>query len=199
MAAAEELFGRQGFVQTTVARITRAAGYAKGSFYRHWDSKDALFLQIVERKLADYRARRDARLKKARSLDEVMHVIWDFLEDMTADRQWAKVFLEFTVHAARDPQRRRELKHSRHRLSEQVFAGLVEDFVDTDHSLEKLGALNTVLFEGFLVHNALETGVLELADVRDAAVELVLARGRRADADAATRQDTATLEDPCDA
>ncbi len=32
MEAANELFGKKGFVETTVSEITKYAGYAKGSF-----------------------------------------------------------------------------------------------------------------------------------------------------------------------
>ncbi len=175
MAAAEELFGRQGFAATTVAEITRHAGYAKGSFYRHWPGKDQLFLAIVERKLKAYRAARDERIGQAQGLADALNVIWDFLEGIAVDRQWAKVFLEFTVHAARDTGLRQELRKSQNRLSEQVFADLLRPFVGEGFPLEKIGALNTVLFEGFLVHNALEINLLRLADVREAAVTLALA------------------------
>lgn len=174
MAAAAELFGRKGYANTTVAEITRQAGYAKGSFYRHWESKDRLFLEIVEHKLKAYRTTRDERLREARDFREALTIIWDFLEAIVEDRNWAKVFLEFTVQAARNPGLRREMRQSQYRLSEKVFADLVRGFVTTDYPPEKLGALNTVLFEGFMVHNALETGVVRLADIREAAVALAM-------------------------
>lgn len=179
MDAAMELFARKGFRETSVAEITRHAGYAKGSFYRHWPSKDQLFLQIVERKLAQYRASRDERIATAGDLEGAMRIIWDFLQDMVADRNWAKVFLEFTVHAARDPELRRIMRLDQHRLSEDLFARLIRPFAPPGFPVEKLGALNTALFEGFMVHNALETGVLDLHDVREAAVALALDMVRR--------------------
>ncbi|WP_320169588.1 TetR/AcrR family transcriptional regulator [Maridesulfovibrio sp.] len=187
MSAANELFGRKGFTETTVAEITRHAGYAKGSFYRHWVSKDKLFLEIIEDKLIQYRNARDERLSRAGSLEEVMHIIWDFLENMVQDRNWAKVFLEFTIYASRIPELREDLGLSQYRLSETVFAELVKDFIETDYPPEKLGALNTVLFEGYMVRNALETGfmiqnsgehgLIELKEIREAAVALAISKG----------------------
>ncbi|MGE4298468.1 MAG: TetR/AcrR family transcriptional regulator [Desulfovibrionaceae bacterium] len=179
MAAAEELFSGKGFLATTVAEITQHAGYAKGSFYRHWDSKDALFLEIVEHKLHAYREARDEKIGRARTLREAMLVIWDFLESILSDRNWAKVFLEFTVQAARDAALKKTLTRRQYRLSEALFADLVREFVDSDCPPEKLGALNTVLFEGFMVHNALEVGVLDIADIREAAVALALQLGTK--------------------
>ncbi|WP_029897036.1 TetR/AcrR family transcriptional regulator [Desulfohalovibrio reitneri] len=172
MDAAMALFADKGFGETSVAEITARAGYAKGSFYRHFDGKDRLFLDILERKLAEYRAQRDRSIEEAADLEEALRVIWDFLATMVADRNWAKVFLEFTVHAARDEGLREELGATRYRLSEDLFARLIRPFVPEGYPARKLGALNTALFEGFMVHNALESGVLDLADVREAAVAL---------------------------
>ncbi|WP_031485149.1 TetR/AcrR family transcriptional regulator [Maridesulfovibrio frigidus] len=177
MRSAENLFGQKGFMATTVAEITAHAGYSKGSFYRHWVSKDKLFMEIVENKLKEYRSSRDERLYKANSLEEVMHIIWDFLEIIVRDENWAKVFLEFTVYASRIPELRNDLSLSQYRLSEKVFAELVSDFVETDYPPEKLGAFNTVLFEGYMVQSALGTGIVDLKDIRGAALTVALANG----------------------
>jgi AcrR family transcriptional regulator len=177
MASASELFGRKGYMNTSVAEITRAAGYSKGIFYRHWESKDELFLKIVEQKLQQYRSTRDARLEQARNLEEALRIIWDFLEHMVSDRNWAKVFLEFTVHAARSAELRKTIRRRQHRLSETIFAQLIRPFVPDEYPAEKMGALNTALFEGFMIHTALETGVLTLADVQEAAVLLAVKLG----------------------
>jgi AcrR family transcriptional regulator len=45
-AAAVELFARQGYGQTTVEQIVQAAGVAKGTFFTHFPSKDALLDHI---------------------------------------------------------------------------------------------------------------------------------------------------------
>jgi AcrR family transcriptional regulator len=173
MAAAVELFGAHGYDATTVADITRRAGYAKGSFYRHWQSKDELFLDIARARLAAYRAQRDARMDQARDLEQAVHLIWDFLETILADRDWSRLFLEFTVHVSRDEALCAKLNNGAYRLSNSLFAELVRDHVRTDFPPEKLGALNTALFEGLLIHRALGTGTLDTRDVREAALVLI--------------------------
>ena len=177
MASAIRLFGEQGYVQTSVTEITRDAGYAKGSFYRHWSSKDELFLSIMERKFAAYREERDRRIQEAADLGEAMDVIWDFLEAIVDDHDWSTVFLEFTVYSARNEELRTRLNRGVYRLSNAIFAGLVGKHVRTDYPPEKIGALNTALFEGFLIHRALGTGDLETADVRRAAKAMALKKG----------------------
>lgn len=42
----KELFGRKGFKDTSVADITRMAGFAVGTFYNYYPSKEKLFIEI---------------------------------------------------------------------------------------------------------------------------------------------------------
>lgn len=177
LQAALELFQENGFFATTIADITERAGYAKGSFYRHWQSKDDIILQLIERKLADYRAARTPRLAKAQSLSDALDAIWDFLDAIMDDSNWSRVFLEFTIHASRHENLKAELAKRGCRLSNPIFAELVRDFVSSDFPPEKMGALNTALFEGFLIHSVLGTGVLTKDDMRHAAKTLALALG----------------------
>jgi AcrR family transcriptional regulator len=44
LVAAFELFGRQGYEQTTVAQIAAAAGVTEMTFYRHFGSKVQLLI-----------------------------------------------------------------------------------------------------------------------------------------------------------
>lgn len=179
MASAIELFGSNGFVQTSVAEITEHAGYAKGSFYRHWNSKDELFLLIVEQKLKRYRAKRNGKVDKATNLTEAMNAIWDFLETIINDKNWSSIFLEFTVYSAKSEILRKLMNKSVYRLSNEIFAELVRNHLETDYPPEKIGAINTALFEGFLIHRSLGTQVLSIQDVREAAIALALRNGTK--------------------
>jgi AcrR family transcriptional regulator len=173
--SAEKLFAAKGFVATTVAEITADAGYAKGNFYRHWQSKDEIMLEIIAIKMQSYRAMRDEALKSAKSLDEVMDRILDFLETMIDDRNWCSVFLEFTIHASRNEELRAQLNQSLYRLSNQIFDDIVAPYVTSGFPARKIGALNTALFEGFLIHSLLGTGTIDRTDFRRAAKRLALA------------------------
>lgn len=173
--SAEKLFAAKGFVATTVAEITSEAGYAKGSFYRHWQSKDEIMLAIIAIKMQSYRAMRDAALQDARSLEEVVDRILDFLETMIDDRNWSSVFLEFTIHASRNEELRAQLNQSLYRLSNEIFEDIVGPYVTNGYPARKIGALNTALFEGFLIHSLLGTGTIDRKDFRRAAMKLALA------------------------
>ena len=57
LAAATELFAREGLHGVTSARIARAAGVATGTFYLHFRDKRELFREIVLATVAELRAR----------------------------------------------------------------------------------------------------------------------------------------------
>lgn len=60
VAAATELFAREGLRGTTSTQIARAAGVAAGTFYLHFADKEALFREIAFGALAEVRERMDA-------------------------------------------------------------------------------------------------------------------------------------------
>ena len=52
-SAAEE-FARQGYNAANINHISQAAGYAKGTIYNYFSSKEALLLELVETVAADH-------------------------------------------------------------------------------------------------------------------------------------------------
>src|SRR5258707_13993437 len=52
LAAAAHEFGRAGLERANVDAISVAAGYAKGTIYNYFPSKEELFLAVVEQALA---------------------------------------------------------------------------------------------------------------------------------------------------
>lgn len=65
VAAATELFAREGLPATTSTRIARAAGVAAGTFYLHFADKQALFREIAFGALAALREEMDAAQRAA--------------------------------------------------------------------------------------------------------------------------------------
>ncbi|MGY4100819.1 TetR/AcrR family transcriptional regulator [Nocardia sp. R16R-3T] len=48
VAAAREVFERDGFLDARISDISKAAGVASGSFYTYFDSKEEIFTAVVE-------------------------------------------------------------------------------------------------------------------------------------------------------
>jgi AcrR family transcriptional regulator len=65
IAAATELFARDGLLGTTSTQIARAAGVAAGTFYLHFADKEALFREIAFGALGELRERLEAAHRAA--------------------------------------------------------------------------------------------------------------------------------------
>lgn len=61
LAAGTESFARRGIRRTTVEELAQAAGISKGAFYNFFDTKESLFLTLVE----DYEIRAHAEVEAA--------------------------------------------------------------------------------------------------------------------------------------
>ena len=55
LAKGRELFSAFGLKKTNIEEITRAAGISKGAFYLFYDSKEALFFELLRQFEAEYR------------------------------------------------------------------------------------------------------------------------------------------------
>ena len=56
VAAADDLFFRQGFAHTSFADIAAAVSISRGNFYHHFKAKDDILEAVIERRLAKTRA-----------------------------------------------------------------------------------------------------------------------------------------------
>ena len=70
LAAARELFLRQGLRATTMEAIAKGAGMAKPTLYAEFADKDAVFLAILEQLVADKLARFEAAMAGPGPLSE---------------------------------------------------------------------------------------------------------------------------------
>jgi AcrR family transcriptional regulator len=71
MARSLELFARQGVAGTSVVEIEKAAGLSpgSGSFYRHFENKEAVLVAVIDREVARAAAAREARIAEPERLD----------------------------------------------------------------------------------------------------------------------------------
>jgi AcrR family transcriptional regulator len=114
--AAEKIFARDGFDSAKLEEIAAAAGYTRGAFYANFNSKEDLFLALLEeeitrriKKLREHIARYAKPLQKLRALR-------DFWLDMTLDRRWSVLALEFKLFAVRHPEVKARLTAMHRRL-----------------------------------------------------------------------------------
>jgi AcrR family transcriptional regulator len=104
LTAASECFAKHGYDATGVAEICEQAGVTKGAFYHHFESKQEVFLALLEA----WRAGLDARLAGVQaeraSMPQALHrMIGEAISAFEAARGQVPLFLEFWSKASRDP------------------------------------------------------------------------------------------------
>lgn len=82
LAAGRSALPRTGFRRTAVEDLTRAAGISKGAFYRFFETKEALWIALLEHAEAEARATIRAALadrspgRLRRTLDALFRTVW---------------------------------------------------------------------------------------------------------------------------
>lgn len=105
LAAALEVFARDGFGRATVDGVCAHAGYTRGAFYSNFASLDELFLAMWEQRSAAQiaQARRAFETGGVPAVTDVDGVVDQVLRVVPMDEEWYRVSAEFTAHALRTP------------------------------------------------------------------------------------------------
>jgi AcrR family transcriptional regulator len=141
LQVAMDLFSREGFEAAGVAEICEKCGISKGAFYHHFATKQAVFLELLEKWLADLEAAMEHAAGEAKSVPEAFRAMASSMRGImqVADGR-ISIFLEFWTQARRDPEVwERTIKPFRHyrRIFELLIARGVKEgsFKDIDPAL----------------------------------------------------------------
>jgi AcrR family transcriptional regulator len=126
LQAAEECFAQHGYDATSVAEICRRAGVTKGGFYHHFPSKQALFLELLERWLAELDTQLTATRAEADTIPEgLLQMAWMARPVFQATGEQLPISLEFWTKAAREPTLR-QATVAPYRRYRDFFSGMIE-------------------------------------------------------------------------
>jgi AcrR family transcriptional regulator len=162
--AAGRVFARRGLERASIDEIAAEAGYTKGAFYASFDSKEDLFLEIVDVRFADETARLDAMLGGGEDPEgQVRAAAIDFLRFVHTDPEWSRLFFEFTVRASREPKFREHLGERydvlRARLVDVYRRWTQELGVDSPVPLEEIATMTYCMANGFLAEQLIDPSV----------------------------------------
>lgn len=101
LAAAEQVFARHGYGGASIDLISAEAGYSKGAVYSNFESKEAVFLELLRL----YMERDMAELQRIVSLDpgQLSTALTAWLETMHTDSDCPLLVTELQLHARRSP------------------------------------------------------------------------------------------------
>lgn len=127
--AAEDVFAEKGFTPATLDDIAHAAGYTKGAIYKHFATKEDLFLAVSDRYWRRYfdtfaEVMSAAKTVTARELDEIA-TRW---RELSLDRgaEHAALGHEFTLYLLRNPDARERVAAKRAEVVEKLGKFIIE-------------------------------------------------------------------------
>lgn len=132
LASAAEVFARHGYHGTSVDMVAEAAGYTKGAVYSNFESKEDLFLALLEARLEQSLQSMQDVMDSAAPEDRPEAFGRRRGEISQWEPQWFMLEAEFELYAARNPD-------VRDRVAERQTKtrGVIEDALRTH--IEELG------------------------------------------------------------
>ncbi|MGE2723683.1 TetR/AcrR family transcriptional regulator [Mycolicibacterium pulveris] len=127
--AAENVFGEKGFTAATLDDIAYAAGYTKGAIYKHFATKEDLFLAVSDRYWRRYfdnfaEVMSAAEQVGARERDEIAKRWRQLSRDRGAEH--AALGHEFTLYLLRNPEARDRVAAKRSEVVEKLAKFIVD-------------------------------------------------------------------------
>ncbi|ORB76191.1 TetR/AcrR family transcriptional regulator [Mycobacterium scrofulaceum] len=161
--AASKVFAAEGFAGATIDAIGQAAGFTKGAVYSNFESKDELFLALLDREfelrgeqIAIALDRSDG--DTAAAAREVSRSVLDSVRDHS---DYYVLLVEYWLRAQRDPQLRKRLIERRRAAADQALH-IVEstDTVPGDRRLTDVAQLVVTLNLGVAMEEVLRPGTI---------------------------------------
>jgi len=131
--AAEAVFSEQGFEKTQLEEVAARAGYTRGAIYAHYESKEDLFLELMDQRVLTKFIGIRQILESETEVSKRPVIFRRWMAAQAADHSWGILMLEFKLYALRRPESREKLlrmydlmaKASGHDFIELLFgAGL---------------------------------------------------------------------------
>ena len=124
--AAESIFSEQGFEKTQLEEIAARAGYTRGAIYAHYNSKEDLFLALMDQRvLAKVTAMRQA-VETESDIAKRPAIFRHWLRNQAGNHTWGTLMLEFKLYAMRRPESRDKLMHMYDTMAKSTGVDFVE-------------------------------------------------------------------------
>lgn len=169
MEAAIGVFARCGFDRATVDEIVREAGFSKGAFYVHFESKEDLFWAMLEERISrqqDTFRRVGHTQPVADNVRTILSGVFGLLKD---DPLWGSLFAEFGAHALRNEKVRQRLATMYDRWRELIADILSEGReagrIRTDIDVEFIATVLIAAVEGSIMQSRLAPETVRLDEI----------------------------------
>lgn len=111
LEAAAKVFARDGFHETSVEVIAEEAGFSRGAVYSNFESKEDLFLALLNDRLEAETRLLQTIFAQAQTASARLKAMQEHTSLLNQDQTWCLLVMEFRLSALRSP-------HLRVRLAE---------------------------------------------------------------------------------
>ncbi|MEX2504578.1 MAG: helix-turn-helix domain-containing protein [Egicoccus sp.] len=148
--AAARVFAERGYHASSVDLVAEAAGYTKGAVYSNFDSKEELFLELLDRRIDTSIAAMENMLFTRPAEDRAELFTGDAPEVEIVDRDWFLLETEFLLYAARNEQVQTRVQARQRTIHDRVAEllrrhladlGVPDDRLDADRFTRILTAV----------------------------------------------------------
>ncbi len=137
MESATMLFARDGYESAGVAEICSLAGVSKGAFYYHFESKEAVFLELIDTWLNALETNFSTVTSQAKSVPDGLLEMAGMMQPLFENnRYFMGLFLELWTHANRNEKIRRSTI-APYRRFQEAFANLISQGI-AEGTLEEI-------------------------------------------------------------
>ena len=161
MRSAAKVFANRGLQQASIDEVAEQAGFTKGAFYANFKNKEELFLAMLDERFAQRIEDIEAVIAGEGTAAEKARRYGDtFAQTLRADREWERLFFEFSAYAARDEDFRQELVTRYRAMRKRIAAALETD--SREHAkeptlpAEHIALMTNAMSNGFALEKLLE-------------------------------------------
>jgi AcrR family transcriptional regulator len=161
LKSAAKLICRKGITEASIDDVAADAGYTKGAFYANFKNKEEMFLVMLDEAYAEELERLEAKLHGAGApAEEVRESADDFISYVRSNPDWPRLYFEFVVYAARNPEFRDELatrnRAMRERIAEVIRNWSADFSTPPPFPYEDIALMLFCLADGFLIQQLVE-------------------------------------------
>jgi AcrR family transcriptional regulator len=147
LAAARRVFERDGFLDARITDISAEANMAHGTFYKYFDSKEQVFMEVIERSQEELFAERPSRQSAAETpFERILETNRAYYEAYRRNRALNKVLeavatFDDTLRQQRVVIRRRYVDRTEKAIRRWQAEGLASPHLDPHYAASSLGSM----------------------------------------------------------
>jgi AcrR family transcriptional regulator len=169
--AAFTVFTRDGFEASRIEDIAAIAGFTRGAYYAHFESKSDIFFALLEEKSSKAKQKLSAVLTRCGSPKECHAAVRDYYVHLVADRQWAILVVEFKLYALHRANLHKQLaeqhRNIRKKMSEWFRQTYPEAVHPSQETAEFIRAGLEAAYTGLLLERSYDPKRLSEGQVRE--------------------------------